>query len=394
MTDEDRERLVRAHRLSRLRAELVRHDYAGCVLADTINVRYATGSRNMQVWTLRNPARYVFVATDGPVVMFEFSGCAHLLDGLETIDEVRPATGCFYFTAGPGLPRRAQSWADELAELVRRHGGGNTRLAVDRVNPEGLDALRALGIEVCDGQEVAERARAIKSREEIEGLRRALGVCEAAFDRIQTRLEPGVSENELWAMLNQTNAEMGGEYIETRLLSSGPRTNPWYQESGTRRVEAGDLVAIDADLIGPGGYFADISRTFLCGDARPTAEQRELYALAHEQVHHNAGLLAPGVGFREFAELSWVMPERYLPNRYMSLIHGAGLCGEYPYIPYRMDFERRGYEGVVEPGMTLCVESYIGAERGREGVKLEQLVVVEDGGARPLSDYPFDGRLL
>ena len=386
---------VRKHRLTRLRAELRARDYAGCVLADTINVRYATGSRNMQVWTLRNPARYVFVATDGPVVMFEFSGCAHLVEGLETIDEVRNASGWFYFTSGPNLVERAERWAAELADLVHQHGGGNRRLAIDRVNPEGHFALTNHGIEVFDGQEVAERARCIKSNDEVAGLKHALTVCETGFDRMQEALTPGVTENQIWAILNQTNAELGGEYIETRLLSSGPRTNPWFQESGERVIEEGDLVAVDADLIGPGGYFADISRTFLCGQSAASGDQRSLYELAHEQISHNLDGLRAGVSFAEFAHNSWHMPDRFLRNRYMSLIHGAGLCGEYPYIPYQADFEHKGYDGLIEPNMTLCVESYLGAEDGAQGVKLEQLVVVNEAGPpTPLSDYPFDDRLL
>lgn len=392
-TNLDYERL-RAYRLKRLRAELSARDYAGCVLGDPINVRYATGSRNMQVWTLRNPARYVFVATQGPVVMFEFAGCHHLLDGLETIDQVRTATGLFFFTAGENLAARAQVWAAEIADLVREHGGGNRRLAIDRVNPEGANALGALGIEVMDAQAVAERARAVKSTDEIAGLRRSLRVCETAFDRMQAALIPGMEEQRLWAVLNNTNAELGGEYIETRLLTSGPRTNPWFQEAGERRIEDGDLVAVDGDLIGPDGFFGDISRSFLCGDAKASDEQRKLYGLAHEQVSHNLALLKTGVSFAEFAQKSWRMPERYFPNRYMSLIHGAGLCGEYPYVPYAQDFERKGYNGIFETNMTVCIESYMGAVDGHQGVKLEQLAVIQEHGAELLSDYPFDDRLL
>ncbi len=114
---------LRRYRLERVRAELRARDYAGVVFADAINLRYATDARNMQIWTLRNPARYVFIATDGPVVMFEFAGCHHLAKDIETIDEIRTATGWFYFTSGPRVPERAQKWAAELADLVQRHGG-------------------------------------------------------------------------------------------------------------------------------------------------------------------------------------------------------------------------------------------------------------------------------
>src|SRR5687768_798435 len=65
---------LRAYRLGRLRAELARRDYAGIVVADPINLRYATDAANMQVWCLHNAARYAFVATEGPIVLFDFHG--------------------------------------------------------------------------------------------------------------------------------------------------------------------------------------------------------------------------------------------------------------------------------------------------------------------------------
>ena len=94
---------------------------------------------------------------------------------------------------------------------------------------------------------------------------------------MEAALKPGISENELWAELHRGNIARGGEWIETRLLSSGPRTNPWFQECSSRIIEAGDLVAFDTDLIGPYGFCADLSRTWLCGDGPPSDEQRDLY---------------------------------------------------------------------------------------------------------------------
>jgi Xaa-Pro aminopeptidase len=385
---------MQRYRLDRIRAELRKRDYAAGLFADAINVRYVTGSRNMQIWTLRNPARYVFVAAEGPVVMFEFAGCDHLLSGIEGIDEIRTATGWFFFTSGPRIPEKAKQWAAEIADLVTKHGGGNRRLAVDRINPEGVLALQELGISLHEGNEIAERARAIKSPDEIACMREAIGVCEAGLGRVRDALVPGITENQLWAVLHEANIAGGGEYIETRLLNSGVRTNPWFQEASEKRIEAGDLVALDTDLIGPHGFFADMSRTFLCGDGKASGAQRDLYALAYEQIHTNCALLRSGNSFREISEKSWAMPTRFLKHRYMSLVHGAGLCGEYPYIPYPQDFALKGYDGEIAENMTLCVESFIGDEAGGEGVKLEQLVGVGPNGSEPLTTFPFEERLL
>ena len=157
-----------------------------------------------------------------------------------------------------------------------------------------------------------------------------------------------------------------------------------------RPIEAGDLVSFDTDLIGPYGYCADISRSWLCGDGKPSDEQRRLYAKAVEQIRFNTALLRPGVSFREVSEKAWKIPDEFVRNRYPSVIHGVGLADEYPSFKHWSSFEERGYDGLVEEGMTLCVESYIGADGGREGVKLEQQVLITADGAKTLSSYPLE----
>lgn len=385
---------LRRWRLGRLRAELKARDYAGALLYDPINIRYACDARNMQVWCLHNAVRYVFVPTEGPVVLFDFHNCAHLSAGNEVVSEVRPAVGWFYFAAGSRCRELAGRWAAEIADLVQRHGGGNRRLAIDKCEPLGIAALAQHGIAVFDGQEVMELARRIKGPEEIACLRASVAVCEEAMAAMRTTLAPGMTENALWSILHQVNAARGGEWIETRLLAAGPRTNPWFHESGDAAIEAGDVVSFDTDMIGPYGYCADVSRTFLCGEDQPSDEQRRLYGLAWEQIHFNLQLLKPGLGFRELAERAWRLPPSCTANRYSVVVHGVGLCDEYPAVVYLEDFEAAGYDGVFEAGMAVCVESYIGEQGGREGVKLEQQVLLTEAGVEPLSTFPFEDALL
>jgi Xaa-Pro aminopeptidase len=208
-----------------------------------------------------------------------------------------------------------------------------------------------------------------------------------------------MSENQLWAVLHQAVIENDGDYVETRLLSSGPRTNPWMQEASPRIIEPSDLVGLDTDVVGPFGYYADFSRTFFCGSQRPSVEQKKLYSLAYEQIQHDLELLKPGATFREIAEKAWRIPEAYVPNRYFVLAHGVGMTGEYPYILHLQDF-KKGYDGVLEPGMTLCLESYIGEHSdadtndGGGGVKLEQQVLITETGYELLSLFPFEDDLL
>jgi Xaa-Pro aminopeptidase len=381
---------LRTSRLARLRAQLAARDYAGIVVGDPINLRYATDSANMQVWCLHNPVRYAFVATEGPVILFDFHGCAHLSDHLALVDEVRPARAWYYFNSGARVAEHARLWAAEIAALVRAHGGGNRRLALDKADRDGVAALEVEGVVLHDGQEVMEQARALKSENEINAMRCAIATCEAAMAAMKAELRPGISEQELWAHLHAENVRRGGEWIETRLLSSGPRTNPWFQECGSRVIEAGDLVGFDTDLIGPYGYCADISRTWLCGDGRAIAAQTDLYRLAREQIAHNLDLVRPGLALREFSEQAFRLPERYRANRYSVVAHGVGLCDEYPAVYYPEDAAQSGYDGVLEANMTICLESYVGAAGGGEGVKLEQQLLITATSAEVLSHYPFE----
>jgi Xaa-Pro aminopeptidase len=385
---------MRRYRLDRIRAELKRRDYAGALLYDPVNIRYATDSTNMQLWVAHNPTRHCFVATEGPVVLFDYFSCEHLSDHAGTVDEVRPAVSWMYMYSGDLTPAKVLRWASGIAELVREHGGGNRRIAVDHLDPEGVAALASLGVAVGNGEAVIENARLIKSPDELLAMRRSIVACEAAMGEMQAALKPGISENELWAELHRGNIARGGEWIETRLLSSGPRTNPWFQECSARIVEAGDLVAFDTDLIGPYGYCADLSRTWLCGDGKPSNEQRDLFRIAAEQIEHNTQLMRPGISFRDLVERSHMPPPDCFPTRYGVLYHGVGLADEYPTLPHATDWTDDTPDGVLEPGMVLCVESYIGRLGGHEGVKIEEQFLVTETGNEKLSSYPLDERLL
>jgi Xaa-Pro aminopeptidase len=384
---------LREYRLDRLRAELRKRDYAGALLSDPINIRYATGTRNMAIWTMHAPGRYAFIATEGPVVLFDFAATRHVNDGIEAVTELRDSTPWFYFLAGPRVSEKAAIWADEIIGLLRQHGAGNRRLAVDRCEPLGAMRLQAAGIELFDVQEPIEQARSVKSAEEIECLQLAMDVCDLAVARIRASLVPGLTENQLWSVLHETNIAHGGEWIECRLLASGERTNPWFQESGNRVIRAGDVVAFDTDMVGPQGYLADISRSLVCPGREPTNRQRMLYDLAQQQVLTNIDKLRSGLSFREFAETCWPVPERYFPNRYMMMVHGVGLVDEYPSIPYAQDFAGWGYDGLFEEGMVVSVESYIGETGGADGIKLEQQVRITPRGAVPMSRSPFTDAL-
>jgi Xaa-Pro aminopeptidase len=213
---------MRRDRLTKLRAELARRDYAAALLSDPINIRYASGSRNMAVWTMHAPGRYLFVPVDGPVVMFEFQASKHLAEKLDTIDELRTSIPWFHFLSGPRTAEKTSLWAQEIIALMRQYGRTNQRLAVDRCEPWGAKILTDNGIVLFDAQEPIEFARLIKTPEEMGAMELSMDVCDIAVERLRQSLRPGITENQAWSVLHDTNIIHDGEWIECRLLASSP----------------------------------------------------------------------------------------------------------------------------------------------------------------------------
>ncbi|MCT4656697.1 MAG: Xaa-Pro peptidase family protein [Cohaesibacter sp.] len=367
---------------------------AGILLFDPLNIRYASDSTNMQLWITHNHARACFVSASGYMVLWDFHNCEHLSEHLPLVKEVRGGASFFYFETGDRTQEHARHFAHDLAALIKQHSGENKRLAIDKIEIAGLRELDELGFQIFDGQEVMELARAIKGEDELNAMRCSIASTEICMKMMQEASIPGVSENDIWSVLHAENIRRGGEWIECRILSSGPRTNPWFQECGPRIVQNGELLALDTDLIGPYGICADISRTWMIGDKKPTQEQKRLYQVAYDHIQYNMQLLKPGMTFEEVTKAGLPLPDEFVAQRYGVMMHGVGLCDEYPSIRYPQDLEGHGYNGVLEPGMCLCVEAYIGEVGGKEGVKLEDQVVITEDGYENLTNYPFEEELL
>ena len=385
---------LREYRLSRLVKELAQRDYAGLLMFDPLNIRYATDTTNMQLWIAHNPARACFVSATGNITLWDFHSCAHLSAHLPLVNEVRSGASFFYFESGNRVDEHAQRFAAEVNELLALHGGNNRRLAVDKMEYAGACALQALGVDIKNGQEVTEHARKIKNTNELNAMRCAIAACEAAMGEMQSMMHAGLTEVELWAELQRGNHIRGGEWIETRILSSGPRTNPWFQEAGPRVIADGDILAFDTDLIGPYGYCADISRTWKVGEQKPTDYEKTLYQHAYEHIQTNMTLLKPGMNISHLTHKGHRLDKIYRQQRYGVMFHGVGLCDEYPCVRYPEDIDSSGYDAELEVGQCLCVEAYVGEVGGPCGIKLEDQVVITESGFENLTNYPFDEDFL
>ena len=377
---------LRSYRLDRVRKELEKNNLEACILFDPVNVRYALDTLNMSVYNMHNLTRYCFVPVNGPIILYEYFNCEKLSEGLNLIDEIRPAITWDYFSNGDQSEAQLQKWVNEVKDLSKSYFKSR-KIAIDVLNGPAVVALNKEGIEVVDAKLILEQARVIKSSDEIKCMRSAIDVAEMGIVKMREQLKPGMTENELWSILHQTNIENYGEWIECRLLASGERTNPWMQECGNKVIQDGELVAFDTDMVGPYGYCADISRAFVVGN-KFNDEQKKLYSMAVEQIDYNSRLIKDGLSFKEFTEKSWVLPEDYYPNRYSVMVHGIGLCDEWPAIRYPTDGGERS--GAFQKNMTITVESYIGKVGGKEGVKLEQQYLIGENGLELMSHHPLE----
>ncbi|MEM6940788.1 MAG: dimethylsulfonioproprionate lyase DddP [Pseudomonadota bacterium] len=390
---------MRRYRWERLTQHIVARDYGGLLMFDPLNIRYATDSTNMQLWNTHNPFRAVLLCADGYMVMWDYKNAPFLSEFNPLVREQRSGADLFYFDRGDKVDVAADVFSNEVRLLIDAHAGGNNRLAVDKIMLHGLRSLQAQGFEVMEGEEVTEKSRSVKGPDEILAMRCASHACDTAVqameDFARTHVWNGeTSEDDIWAVLHAENIRRGGEWIETRLLTSGPRTNPWFQECGPRLTRPNEIIAFDTDLVGSYGICVDISRTWWIGDEPPRPDM--IYAMQHgvEHIQTNMQMLKPGVMIPELSAGTHVLDPQYQKGKYGCLMHGVGLCDEWPLVAYPDHAVPGAFDYPLEPGMTLCVEVLVSPEGGDFSIKLEDQVLITDDGFENLTRYPFDPALM
>ncbi|MEL7468328.1 MAG: dimethylsulfonioproprionate lyase DddP [Pseudomonadota bacterium] len=385
---------MRNHRHGRIVDALAKWDYGAVFLTDPLNIRYATDTTNMQLWNAHNPFRACLVCADGYMLIWDYARNEHLSSYAPLVREVRSNAGLFYFSASDLAHDRAEALGDQIVDLIREHCGGNMRVGVDKMQLHGIRSLEARGVIVEDGEEIMEKTRLIKGPDEISAMRCALYACEQAMHEMEDALQPGMTEVDAWAVLQTGNFRRGGEWIETRILNSGPRTNPWMQECGPRVLQENELFAFDTDMIGCYGMCADLSRTWWIGPGEPSAEQKRLYREAKDLIVENTASLKPGMTFEEVSHAGRELAEEFIPQRYGSKMHGVGLCDEWPSIKWPCDVTPICGNYTLQPGMMLCVETYMGVKGAKDGIKLEDQVLITEDGVENMTHYPWDEKLL
>ena len=372
----DMERLAR-DRLARLQAAMQRENLAALLLTDFLNIRYATNTVMMLGLRASGIQRFALIPAEGEPLI-----CQRELSRKSRYRSLR--FDAYMFAMRP--PVATADFVDQTIAGLNQLGASSERIGVDFLNLTAIDGLKAAGIALTDGWPAINKARAVKTPDELALIRWTTKAKARGYDLVREALrkadppEDKLSRIMLDCLMDQ-GFEAGSEFIsiyDSSLADSRPHNEPM---GADLVVKEGDLVICDATVAGPGGYYSDFARTFSHG--APTAATKQRYKEAYRSLQEAVKLVRPGPCHEAFRHFGKGASAR-LPG--FDGFHGVGLCiYESPWL--------RG--GDPEKYLISLEENMIVAlEINHYPVKLEHLLRVTRDGAELLSRYPVDPELV
>ena len=384
---------LRAGRLARARQALAESGLDAVLVWKEENVRYLTSLRPQVIAGKTGVLNGALLPGDGGPVVFVSGGDR---DRAEATMPWIPEFHTIPILEEAGLVRH---FASEIVPAVlARHGLARGRIGLDLTSKLLADALleSCAGVRWVDGDAAMQAARRIKTAEELALIEEATTLAEAVTASAVDHIRPGVRECEVAGEALRTLFRLGGEYphVITPFVASGERMAPPTRLATDKLIRDGDLVFVDIGAM-CNGYFGDIGRTVVCGEA--SAEQRRIYRAVYEALRDGIAAMRPGVTNVDVARAIRTRAEAHgLAQHFLSLFIGHGIgCGsnEPPYIGESFP----GAAAVkLEAGMVFAIEPliWLPGVPGGGGVRLEDMVVVTDGGARRISRTPYAEALL
>jgi Xaa-Pro aminopeptidase len=242
-------------------------------------------------------------------------------------------------------------------------------------------------VEVKDCTSILSALRLVKEPEELERIRAAARLADRGMAAAIAGAKPGRTESQVAAEAEYALRQSDAESFWRTYVSSGPRTSIAHGLPGTRRLERGDLVMIDVHPILE-GYSADICRTVCVG--KPSAEQRQAYALYLEAQQATIGLARAGVGMGELeAKLHGVLKQAgHGEHVFGPPIHGVGIEFEEAPLPAgHAFFHGEKAPPPLEANVVLAVGN-CGLYAGPWGVRVEDTLIVGQAGPEVLTHAP------
>jgi len=246
------------------------------------------------------------------------------------------------------------------------------------------DVKTALAAELQPVGPLVDELRVVKDAEELTSLQAAVDVLDRCLADVLRRVEPGLTENQVARMIELYLIEHADGTSFPSIVASGPNASVPHAVPSERRIAAGEPLKID---IGArvAGYCSDMTRTVCLG---PPSDPRlaDVHAIVLEAQEQTERQLRPGMTGREADSLARevIIRAGFGEAFTHGLGHGIGLeVHEPPWLS-----QTRGDEP-LRPGMVFSVEPGIYLP-GWGGVRIEDLVVLEESGARVLCRSPKD----
>jgi Xaa-Pro aminopeptidase len=385
---------LRTERLERATAALRASDLGAVLLFDQNNIRYVT-STHIGEWARDKSARCALVMRQGDPILWDFGSAAR---HHQLYAPWLPATS---WRAGVTSMRGAMPeqtgvpdvMAGHVFEALRQQGLEAEPLGLDLTDMETLASLHRRGLHTADAAPVMQRARRIKTEDEIALLDHAAAMVDAVYDRIYTQLRPGVREHEVVADAQRLLFELGSEHVEAINAVSGDRCNPHPHVYSDRLLRPGDQAFFDI-IHSFMGYRTCYYRTFCIGGA--TSAQLDAYKQCREWLEAAIELARPGVTTDQIAAVWPTAQELGFPDEEscfgLQFGHGLGVgLYEAPMISRLHSFDD---PVELEEGMVFALETYCPASDGRSAARIEEEVVVRAEGPEVITRFPAEELLV
>ena len=239
-----------------------------------------------------------------------------------------------------------------------------------------------------DASDVLSTLRLRKDKTEVDAMRRAVKIAQDALEATIPHIKIGMTERELSSELVTQLLKHGSdpEMPFAPIVSGGPNSANPHASPTDRKLQAGDLLVVDWGATYD-GYISDLTRTFAIGDV--DEENQRIHKIVQDANAAGRAAGKPGVPCSAVDKAARDVIEKAGYGMYFThrTGHGIGMEGhEEPYM-------RGDNMQLLEPGMAFTVEPGIYLPN-RNGVRIEDNVVITETGAEVLSDMPREIRML
>jgi Xaa-Pro aminopeptidase len=385
---------LRAYRTQRLQDQLRDSDIGALILFDMDNIRYATAG-HIGNWARDKLFRAALVMREKDPILWDIGSAAkqHQMHNSWLPDANWQATVSSWRGAIPEDAGIEESNAKRIARNLKDAGLADDPVGVDIVELPVLRALEAEGLHVVNAQQVMQRARAIKSVDEIALLDQACGMVDAVYDEICRRMKVGMRENDVVGFASNILYEMGSEEVTTINSISGERCSPHPHVFSDRVIRPGDMLYFDI-IHSFMGYRTCYYRTFNVGGA--TRSQRDAYKRTRYYIDKALTEVKPGATSDQIARHFPAATEFGFENEEaafgLQYCHGVGVgLWETPLISRYHSLE---HPVTIEEGLMFAIETYWPADDGYSAARIEEEVWVTEDGPVLLTRFPSEELLV